>query len=314
MSYPPATARPSRSYISNQNDTRPISTLSDSSFYPPEHDAGDHSLSSHAARHSSADMYASMGDDTEHLPSSPYVDRAEHDPMLSYGPLGTPSSPEMGRRGSDGYMSRGASSMNMSEIGDAESQRGIYSPGRGARTQSGLQYGYQDKDEDDELAGGGEVVGGKLKRRSGGALGGAAPISRGTSGRRAAASAGGRKGRADGGSFWTRNKRLLIIAGIIALIVIAVAVAVPIATTSKKSNKAGSANDNQSSTPTSEATATATSAKGVPTGTTGADWKTAAVGGDGSLIYVEDGSTFVYNNTFGSCDFSFLLFVDDSFC
>ena len=100
--------------------------------------------------------------------------------------------------------------------------------------------------------------------------------------------------------FWaglsTRAKRFVLIALVAILLVIAIAVAVPVALTQSKSssNKAAAADGT-----TSFATGTTSAPQGIPTGATGADWKVAAVGGDGSIVYTEDGSSFVYNNSFG---------------
>ncbi|KAI5480349.1 glycoside hydrolase family 61 protein [Pseudohyphozyma bogoriensis] len=107
------------------------------------------------------------------------------------------------------------------------------------------------------------------------------------------------KRAAAGGGFWSRMsskaKRLTIIGVIIAILVVAAAVAIPVAVETTNHNKS-----NAAAGASSGATGTTTSPKGIPTGTSGSqDWKDAAYGGDGSVIYPESGGSFVYNNTFG---------------
>ncbi|KAK4704592.1 glucan 1,3-beta-glucosidase, partial [Phenoliferia sp. Uapishka_3] len=103
------------------------------------------------------------------------------------------------------------------------------------------------------------------------------------------------------GNFYTRmssrGRRILFAGIIIAIIVIAVAAAVPSAL-SNKSNKSVKAAAATGSSSSSSGTGTATSSAATAT-STGFDWKTAATGGDGSTVFTEDGSSFVYNNTFG---------------
>lgn len=77
------------------------------------------------------------------------------------------------------------------------------------------------------------------------------------------------------------------------LVIIAATVAVPVAiTNNKKSNLASDRTD-----PTS-GIGTATSSAANPSSTPG-DPRSAATGGDGSIVSTEDGSSFVYNNSFG---------------
>lgn len=114
----------------------------------------------------------------------------------------------------------------------------------------------------------------------------------------------GRRRHPQAGAGWwgskSRSARKWLTAALVALIVIIiVAVAVPVAVTqshsSSTSNKAAAA-ASSSSTTTSIVTAPA----GVPTGSTGStDWSTAATGGHGSTVFLSNGSSFVYNNTFG---------------
>ncbi|GAA6012764.1 hypothetical protein JCM11491_002554 [Sporobolomyces phaffii] len=102
---------------------------------------------------------------------------------------------------------------------------------------------------------------------------------------------GGRGGA--GGSWWSRQssraKKLLLFGILAAIIIIAVAVAVPAAVVSggKKKNNNVASNDGTQ--------------EGIPTGATDSkvDWKTAAYGGNGSTVYMENGDSFMYNNTFG---------------
>jgi glucan 1,3-beta-glucosidase len=94
--------------------------------------------------------------------------------------------------------------------------------------------------------------------------------------------------------WWSRKssktRKLLIAAVVLALLIIAIAVAVPVAivkSNANKENAAKAANDGTE--------------KGIPTSATPpTDWKTVAYGGNGSTVYLEDGSEFRYNNSFGS--------------
>ncbi|GAA6019690.1 hypothetical protein JCM10207_009229 [Rhodosporidiobolus poonsookiae] len=98
---------------------------------------------------------------------------------------------------------------------------------------------------------------------------------------------------AAGGGWWasksSKTKKLLV-AGLIALVVIiAVAVAVPVAVVKSRDSDAEKAKEENDGTE-----------KGIPTAANpAADWSTAAYGGNGSMVYLEDGSSFIYNNSFG---------------
>ncbi|KAL8279683.1 hypothetical protein RQP46_007996 [Phenoliferia psychrophenolica] len=245
--------------------SRALSHGSEQSLYPSDDgDAGAHRLSS------SADIYAS-------LPTTEY-------------PIGSPNSEQLERGGSgfghhtgydryaDNNMSGQASTMSLS-IDDGDSQRQLYGATRGGprRTASNLQYGDGPDDEehlDDDKSRGNDAA----ARRAA----------------MAGSTSNGRRGTKSG--FWAglspRAKRFVIIAAVGVALVIAIAVAVPVAL--------GSNNKHSTKVASGTGSTTTSAPKGVPTGTSGADWKTAAVGGDGSVVYTEDGSSFVYNNSFGS--------------
>ncbi|GAA5970274.1 hypothetical protein JCM11641_001644 [Rhodosporidiobolus odoratus] len=101
------------------------------------------------------------------------------------------------------------------------------------------------------------------------------------------ASTGGVGGKGTGwwGRKSSRAKTLIILALLLLVIIIAVAVAVPVAISKSKNNE-GDDNDGTE--------------KGIPTGANpAADPKSAAYGGNGTEIFLEDGSSFTYNNSFG---------------
>ncbi|GAA5828566.1 hypothetical protein JCM11251_000853 [Rhodosporidiobolus azoricus] len=104
-------------------------------------------------------------------------------------------------------------------------------------------------------------------------------------------------GTAGGGGWWSRKssraKKLWIAALVLLLVIIAVAVAVPAAIVSSNNSK------NKSSEEKARDENDGTQ-KDIPTGATPVtDWRTAAYGGNGSMVYMEDGSSFMYNNSFG---------------
>ncbi|KDE06629.1 hypothetical protein MVLG_03124 [Microbotryum lychnidis-dioicae p1A1 Lamole] len=123
--------------------------------------------------------------------------------------------------------------------------------------------------------------------------------------------------------FWatlsSRGRKFLLLAVLVVLLLIAVAVAIPTALVTRnnerKANNALAADGSSSAAPTTlgsaapssaaaplttSATPTTTAFQGIPTGANGsADWRTAPFGGDGSIVYTESGSPFVYNNSFG---------------
>ncbi|GJN94706.1 hypothetical protein Rhopal_007797-T1 [Rhodotorula paludigena] len=101
---------------------------------------------------------------------------------------------------------------------------------------------------------------------------------------------------ADAG-WWSRKSgraKALLVAGVLGLVaIIAIAVAVPVAVTRNNASAAEKATaERKSSNDGTE--------KGIPTESNPvADWRTAAAGGNGSIVYTEDGSSFRYNNSFG---------------
>jgi len=104
----------------------------------------------------------------------------------------------------------------------------------------------------------------------------------------------GGSGKGGQGGWWSRKssraKKLILFGLLAAIIVIAVAVAVPAAVMNNgkdKSNAVSEANDGTQ--------------EGIPTGATAEniDWRTAAYGGNGSTVYMENGESFMYNNSYG---------------
>ncbi|KAF8889766.1 glycoside hydrolase [Gymnopilus junonius] len=89
----------------------------------------------------------------------------------------------------------------------------------------------------------------------------------------------------------SKSRRIMLIAAVVILIIIALAVAIPVYfVVAKRSNKtAVSSNTPSGSTATPSATSSATAPKS----------KVAITGGDGTLITMEDGTTFTYRNPFG---------------
>ncbi|GAA6002074.1 glycoside hydrolase family 5 protein [Rhodotorula paludigena] len=108
-------------------------------------------------------------------------------------------------------------------------------------------------------------------------------------------SKGGPGGGRGAGGWWARKsgkaKALLIGALVALLVVIVVAIAVPVAVTRSSSDSKAAEERKESNDGT---------AAGIPTEANPvADWRTAAMGGNGSVVYMEDGSSFTYNNSFG---------------
>lgn len=278
MSYPPSADHsiPTRRGAAARN-SRPLSATSDMSFYPEESDAGNHSLS-----RSSADMYAQVptSDGPAWDPTSPALYPLDSPDPNSPRPYGH-SSP-YDRSYSDNNMSGHGSTMNLSDDGD--SQRNIYARGAMPRTASNLQY--HDEPSEEVLASRVGVPTASEKARVN------------SSTRRSAMAGASAKGKPKGG-FWSRlssrARKFVIVGGILAIILIAVVVAVPAALLGH-----GKSNASAADTTSGAASTTVSAPSGVPTGVNGANWKTAAVGGDGSLVYLDDGSSFVYNNTFGN--------------
>ncbi|KAI5479242.1 glycoside hydrolase family 61 protein [Pseudohyphozyma bogoriensis] len=235
---------------------------------------------------SSADIYASVPLH-DHADTNPLSPLGERDPMLVGGRAGEPrgSLPPRDDSFAGSTMSREASSML---YGDNESQMAFRngresSGGIAAAGLAGAGYGtYRDADDD-------HVNHGDVEKTAYGTA--QKPVSRGLDGRRAAA--GGSALGAKGSS----RRKWFIVLGIVVLLVVAAAIAIPVAVTKTKnnSNKLASANVDTSSS--SSGSATSSAPAGVPTGA--AVSRNAAYGGDGSTVYTEDGSSFIYNNTFG---------------
>jgi glucan 1,3-beta-glucosidase len=91
----------------------------------------------------------------------------------------------------------------------------------------------------------------------------------------------------------SRRKRIIIIAAVVVLILIAAAIAIPVITISHHSGNSKSA----AAQPSSSSTSTASSAK--PSSSASPTTKGGVTGGDGSLVTLEDGTTFTYKNAFG---------------
>ncbi|KAL8277511.1 hypothetical protein RQP46_010066 [Phenoliferia psychrophenolica] len=92
----------------------------------------------------------------------------------------------------------------------------------------------------------------------------------------------------------SKGKKWLVCGLLAVVIVVAVATAVPISLSKQKHAPVFAAATTQAGP-----TTTMSAPIGVPTGgSNGTDWRTAATGGDGSVVYAAEGS-FIYNNTFG---------------
>ncbi|GAA5863868.1 hypothetical protein JCM8547_006089 [Rhodosporidiobolus lusitaniae] len=117
-----------------------------------------------------------------------------------------------------------------------------------------------------------------------GSYGGAGAVGAGAAGRR-----GGK------GGWWSskssRAKKMLLAALVLLVLLIAIAIAVPVGIT--QSNKNNNAEEKRKED--NDGTE-----KGIPTAANpSTDWSTAPYGGNGSVVYTEDGSSFTYNNSFG---------------
>lgn len=233
---------------------------------------------------SSADLYASVptheaydGHPTT-TPPPQFVDE-NHYPIRrdsTLGSFGMDDDP-YGTR----YGSTTASFANFADL-DGQSQVGLNTIGRG-ESYTGQPYGSGgaggDKYEEEAFNGAGPVLPKQRQLKRGGAAAGS-------------------------GGFWSRlssrGRRLLIIGAIVLLILIIIAVAVPAAVvTSQRDDNKSEAVDNSADITSNSIVAPAPS--GVPTGDANdkVDWRTAAYGGDGSIVYTEDGTSFQYNNSFG---------------
>lgn len=163
------------------------------------------------------------------------------------------------------------SSANLNQMayragGGGGTSAGATPPGLASRSESYMKE-YGGEGTYDATAGG---AGGVLKKRYGAAGGGGA-----------GAGWWGRKSRS--------TKRWLVCALVALVVLVCAAVAVPVGVIKGRESKLAAetkANDN-------------TNPK-IPTGSHPVDWSTAAYGGNGSTIYLEDGSSFMYNNSFGA--------------
>lgn len=171
------------------------------------------------------------------------------------------------------------------EFSDDDSQRVLHrmdgSNGTGGRRGSNLAYDsamdYQVKDERSGIIGGGG--GEKLRKRP-----------------------------AAGGSFWSRQtpraKKILILLLVIAIIIIAVVAGTVSSMVRRnagsRSNVAFDDGGTQPTAPVEPDSGVVPDAPTVPTGNNATiNWRTASTGGNGSTVYTADGSSFIYNSTFG---------------
>ncbi|KAM0747523.1 glycoside hydrolase [Meredithblackwellia eburnea MCA 4105] len=96
----------------------------------------------------------------------------------------------------------------------------------------------------------------------------------------------------DGKGWWGRlsskTKKIIFVVLAVVVVVVAAGIAVPFAIKGTKNSHSGSSTNGTSTA----------SAKG-PASTATTGWKKNAYGYDGSLVYADDGSTFIYNNSFG---------------
>lgn len=116
---------------------------------------------------------------------------------------------------------------------------------------------------------------------------------------------GGRYGGA-GAGWWGRKssaaRRWIVIGLVLLVVAIGVGVGAGVGVSehsSSSSNKVATGKAATSATPTTSVSKVA-APSGVPTGASGSsDWRDAATGGDGSTVYLADGTSFTYNNSFG---------------
>ncbi|KAK4701072.1 glucan 1,3-beta-glucosidase, partial [Phenoliferia sp. Uapishka_3] len=111
------------------------------------------------------------------------------------------------------------------------------------------------------------------------------------------AGGGGGKRRGKEERLSPKARKWFIAAGIVALLIIGIAAATA-AVLKRDSTKSAKLTGGVSYTSTM-GTTTTTAPFVLPTQAPETNWKTAAWGGDGSTVYTEDGSSFLYNNTFG---------------
>ncbi|GAA5938971.1 hypothetical protein JCM3775_002637, partial [Rhodotorula graminis] len=152
--------------------------------------------------------------------------------------------------------------------------------GAGAGAYRGVPTGSRNDSYSKEAYASQDALGG-----AGGGAGGHATLRKGANARGAA-----------GGSWWARQSsrmRKLVIAGLVLLLLIIVAaIAIPIAITKSNDGDDASKASRKASNDGTEA--------GIPTESNPVtDWKTAPYGGNGSMVYLDDGSSFRYNNSLG---------------
>ncbi|GAA5890506.1 hypothetical protein JCM6882_002943 [Rhodosporidiobolus microsporus] len=256
------------------------------------------SSSSHGRHRSSADLYASVptSDSTyppirSITPRSPPINQDEDDELIRSPPPppfaddypGQRRSPSMNTFASEysnpdaPYRLRGGATGSPAWGGDSEMGHDGYSPSLGSTANLNALA--------NRNAAGGAAGGYGYGKEADGS----APLS--TLRKRSVAPGG-----AAGGGWWSskssRAKKLWIAALLLLVIIIAVAVAVPAAVVTSNKNKNNSAEEKARE-------ANDGTDKEIPTAANPVDWSTAAYGGNGSMIYLEDGSSFMYNNSFG---------------
>ena len=155
-------------------------------------------------------------------------------------------------------------------------------PGAGAGAYRGVPTGSRTDSYSKEAYASQDALGGG----GAGGAGGLATLRKGANARGAA-----------GGSWWARQSsrmRKLLIAGLVLVVLLIIAaVAIPVAITKSNDGDDASKASRKASNDGTEA--------GIPTESNPVtDWKTAAYGGNGSMVYLEDGSSFRYNNSLGA--------------
>ena len=110
------------------------------------------------------------------------------------------------------------------------------------------------------------------------------------------------------GGFWSRQspraKKLLIVFLVLAIIIIAVVAGTVSSMVNRNAgSRSNAVSGSEGTTPTAPVepdTGVVPDAPSVPTGgNVTINWRTASTGGNGSTVYTADGSSFIYNSTFG---------------
>ncbi|GAA6035435.1 hypothetical protein JCM8097_000253 [Rhodosporidiobolus ruineniae] len=266
--------------------------------------------SSHGRHRSSADLYASVptSDGTYPpirtiTPRSPELVNPGHDHSHDYEDLAysPPPPPFLG----DADYAR-SPSMNTfaSEYSHGEAPYRLRGGAAHGQTQSGTWDGSHEGGESPSLHGSSANLNAMAYRNVAGGQHGrsesylyAKEGEAGLGGAGAGAGTLRKRGVAPGaaGSGWwssksSRSKKLwALLFALIAILIVAIAVAVPVGIT--QSRKSAEEKRKESNDGTE---------KGIPTAANPvADWHGAPYGGNGSTVYLEDGSSFVYNNSFG---------------